>query len=64
MNPTYYNLEDTSTEAINKFLSEKVDATLSDLEVAHWYVPFTPPLPPSLLLSLPLFFLVDLRYSL
>eukprot|EP00026_Physarum_polycephalum_P000144 Phypoly_transcript_00144.p1 GENE.Phypoly_transcript_00144~~Phypoly_transcript_00144.p1 ORF type:complete len:2136 (-),score=361.95 Phypoly_transcript_00144:17-6424(-) len=35
MNPTYYNLEDTSTEAINKFLSEKVDSTLSDLETAH-----------------------------
>lgn len=38
MNPTYYNLEDTSTESINKFLSEKVDGTFADLEAAHWYV--------------------------
>ena len=54
MNPTYYNLEDTSTEAINKFLSEKVDATLSDLEVAHWYALL--PFPSHLSLSPFLFF--------
>ncbi len=31
MNPTYYGLEETSFEAINAFLSEKVDSTLEDL---------------------------------
>ncbi len=38
MNPTYYDLKDTDTENINTFLSDKVDSTLQDLEMAHWYV--------------------------
>eukprot|EP01119_Soliformovum_irregulare_P015903 TRINITY_DN4546_c1_g1_i2.p1 TRINITY_DN4546_c1_g1~~TRINITY_DN4546_c1_g1_i2.p1 ORF type:complete len:1649 (-),score=558.98 TRINITY_DN4546_c1_g1_i2:15-4961(-) len=35
MNPTYYELEDTSHETINQYLSDMVDSTLEDLENAE-----------------------------
>jgi activating signal cointegrator complex subunit 3 len=31
MNPSYYELEDTSFESINQYLSEKVDSAIEDL---------------------------------
>lgn len=31
MNPSYYDLEDTSFESINQYLSEKVDSAIEDL---------------------------------
>ncbi|PRP78838.1 activating signal cointegrator 1 complex subunit 3 [Planoprotostelium fungivorum] len=31
-NPSYYGLEDTSTEAMNRFLSDMIDKTIEDLE--------------------------------
>eukprot|EP01125_Pyxidicula_operculata_P022548 TRINITY_DN928_c0_g1_i3.p1 TRINITY_DN928_c0_g1~~TRINITY_DN928_c0_g1_i3.p1 ORF type:complete len:2094 (-),score=618.62 TRINITY_DN928_c0_g1_i3:183-5534(-) len=34
-NPTYYGLSDASFEEINRFLSEVVDETIQDLELAH-----------------------------
>lgn len=35
MNPSYYDLEDSSFESINSFLSKKIDSTLEALERAH-----------------------------
>ncbi|KAM9353179.1 activating signal cointegrator 1 complex subunit 3 [Symphorus nematophorus] len=35
MNPSYYNLEDTSHESINKFLSNLVERSLRDLECSY-----------------------------
>ncbi|TSK34894.1 Activating signal cointegrator 1 complex subunit 3 [Bagarius yarrelli] len=35
MNPSYYNLEDTSHESINKYLSNLVEKSLRDLECSY-----------------------------
>ncbi|KAI1885583.1 hypothetical protein AGOR_G00205300 [Albula goreensis] len=35
MNPSYYNLEDTSHDSINKFLSNLVERSLRDLECSY-----------------------------
>ena len=35
MNPSYYHLEETSSEAINKFLSEVVTTALTELESSY-----------------------------